>query len=80
MTTPLSEQAAEYAADAAAAARGITPLETMLQRAAMFGALCALEQIIQSVVAKHAKNEARRWPDWRTVDPDKAIEHIREPA
>lgn len=39
MTTPLTERAAEYAADAAAAARGITPLETMLQRAFMAGAL-----------------------------------------
>lgn len=38
------------------------------------------EQIIQSVVAKHAKNEARRWPDWRTADPTKAIEHVREAA
>lgn len=48
MTPPLSDQAAEYAADAAAAARGITPLDVMLKRAFMAGALCALEQIIQN--------------------------------
>lgn len=23
-------------------------------------------------------NEARKWPDWRTMSPDKAIEHVRE--
>ncbi len=40
MTTPLTEQAAEYAADAAAA-RGITPLETLLVRAFMAGACAA---------------------------------------
>jgi hypothetical protein len=34
-------------------------------------------QIIEALVAKQAKNEARRWPDWRTADPDKAIEHDR---
>lgn len=33
MTTPLHESALEYAADVAASARGITPLETMLVRA-----------------------------------------------
>jgi hypothetical protein len=26
---------------------------------------------------KQAKNELRVWPDWRKVDPDKAIEHDR---
>lgn len=41
MTIPLTEQAAEYAADAAAAARGITPLETLLVRAYMAGACAA---------------------------------------
>lgn len=45
MTTPLSEQAAEYAADAAAAARGITPLETLLVRAFMAGALEAARRV-----------------------------------
>lgn len=28
-------------------------------------------------VAKQEKNEARTWPDWRTADPNKAIEHVR---
>ena len=26
---------------------------------------------------KQAKNELRDWPDWRTADPNKAIEHVR---
>ena len=38
------------------------------------------EQIIEAVVAKQEKNEGRRWPDWRTADHGKAIEHVREPA
>lgn len=25
-------------------------------------------------------NYARKWPDWRTADPNKAIEHIKEPV
>ena len=29
------------------------------------------------VIAKQAKNELRDWPDWRTADPNKAIEHVR---
>ena len=35
------------------------------------------EPLIDAIVAKQAKNEARRWPDWRTAAPDKAIEHDR---
>jgi hypothetical protein len=35
------------------------------------------EQIIAGIVAKQSKNEGRIWPDWRTADPDKAIEHDR---
>lgn len=35
-------------------------------------------QIIEALVAKQAKNEARVWPDWRTAPADKAIEHDRE--
>ena len=35
-------------------------------------------QIIEALVAKQAKNEARIWPDWRTVPADKAIEHDRQ--
>ncbi|MFU7556609.1 dATP/dGTP pyrophosphohydrolase domain-containing protein, partial [Pseudomonas paraeruginosa] len=34
-------------------------------------------QIIDALLAKQAKNEARSWPDWRTVPSDKAIEHNR---
>lgn len=30
-------------------------------------------------IAKQAKNEARTWPDWRTLPLDQPIEHIREP-
>lgn len=33
--------------------------------------------IIDAIKAKQAKNEARDWPDWRTRDPDKAIEHVK---
>jgi hypothetical protein len=35
------------------------------------------EQIINSIITKQTKNEGRVWPDWRTADPDKAIEHDR---
>lgn len=35
------------------------------------------EQIVAAIEAKQAKNEGRRWPDWRSADPDKAIEHDR---
>lgn len=35
------------------------------------------EQIVAALVAKQTKNEGRRWPDWRTQDPSKAIEHDR---
>jgi hypothetical protein len=34
-------------------------------------------QIVEAIVAKQTKNEGRQWPDWRTADPDKAIEHDR---
>ena len=34
-------------------------------------------QIIEALVAKQSKNEGRAWPDWRTADPAKAIEHER---
>jgi hypothetical protein len=33
--------------------------------------------IIDAVKAKQAKNEARVWPDWRTMSEDVAIEHDR---
>ena len=35
------------------------------------------QQIIDALVAKQAKNEARQWPDWRTAPADKAIEHVK---
>lgn len=35
------------------------------------------QAIIDAIVAKQTKNEARVWPDWRTADPDRAIEHDR---
>ncbi|WP_227271225.1 dATP/dGTP pyrophosphohydrolase domain-containing protein [Roseobacter weihaiensis] len=35
------------------------------------------EAIAAKWLFKMAKNNARTWPDWRTADPDKAIEHIR---
>lgn len=33
--------------------------------------------IIAALQAKQAKNEARTWPDWRTMPAEKAIEHDR---
>jgi hypothetical protein len=38
------------------------------------------QAIVDAIVAKQTKNEARQWPDWRTADPDKAIEHVRAEA
>lgn len=35
------------------------------------------EEIANAIQAKQAKNEARKWPDWRTAEPGKAIEHIK---
>lgn len=36
------------------------------------------EQIARAIAAKQAKNESRKWPDFRTAEPGKAIEHVRE--
>lgn len=36
------------------------------------------QAILDAVAAKQARNERRVWPDWRTADPDKAIEHTPE--
>lgn len=36
------------------------------------------EAIATAIDAKMTRNEARTWPDWRTADPDKAIEHVRD--
>lgn len=30
------------------------------------------------IEAKQSKNEDRKWPDWRTAEPGKAIEHVRD--
>lgn len=35
------------------------------------------EQIAAAIVAKQTKNEGRTWPDWRTAELGKAIEHVR---
>lgn len=35
------------------------------------------QAIVDAIAAKQARNEKRKWPDWRTADPDKAIEHVR---
>lgn len=35
------------------------------------------QEIIDAIRAKQARNEARVWPDWRTVPADRAIEHVR---
>lgn len=34
-------------------------------------------EISKAGMSKLRKNQARIWPDWRTADPDKAIEHDR---
>jgi hypothetical protein len=36
------------------------------------------EKVVSALVLKQAKNESRKWPDWRTAEPGKAIEHIKE--
>lgn len=35
------------------------------------------QQIADAIESKQTKNEGRKWPDWRTADPTKAIEHDR---
>lgn len=35
------------------------------------------EQIAEAIAAKQRKNESRKWPDWRTAEPGKALEHDR---
>ena len=36
------------------------------------------QEIIDAIKAKQAKNEARTWPDWRTMSEDEAIQHVHE--
>ncbi len=31
----------------------------------------------QMILGKQSRNESRDWPDWRTAEPNKAIEHVR---
>lgn len=35
------------------------------------------QEIINAMKRKQARNEARQWPDWRTMSEDQAIEHVR---
>ena len=35
------------------------------------------EEIAFAIDKKQTKNENRKWPDWKTAEPGKAIEHIR---
>jgi hypothetical protein len=37
----------------------------------------AAAQAADMILAKQSRNEMRKWPDWRTVDAGKAIEHDR---
>lgn len=34
--------------------------------------------VFSALKSKLKKNKARQWPDWRTAEPGKAIEHIKE--
>lgn len=34
------------------------------------------QEVLDAVLAKQERNERLLWPDWRTQDPNKAIEHI----
>lgn len=36
------------------------------------------QEILDTVNHKQGINEKRKWPDWRTSDPTKAIEHVRD--
>lgn len=38
------------------------------------------DEIIRAIQAKQRENEARSWPDWRTMSEDVAIEHVRVSA
>lgn len=35
------------------------------------------EEIASALRDKQGRNEERIWPDWRTAEPDKAIEHVK---
>jgi hypothetical protein len=36
------------------------------------------DEITVALADKTVRNEGRTWPDWRTADPTKAIEHVHE--
>lgn len=36
------------------------------------------QEVVDAIVAKQTVNENRNWPDWRTADPNKAINHIKD--
>ncbi len=38
----------------------------------------ARHAVVAAVIAKQARNEARTWPDWRTLPPDAPIEHVSD--
>jgi hypothetical protein len=35
------------------------------------------DQIVAAIEAKQTKNEGRKWPNWRTADPNAPIEHVK---
>jgi hypothetical protein len=39
---------------------------------------CIPEIICQRIGLVQGRNERRDWPDWRSADPNKAIEHVRK--
>lgn len=39
-----------------------------------------LTMLLPMLFAKQATNALRNWPDWKTADPNKAIEHVRTDA
>lgn len=36
------------------------------------------DYMVRHLLMKQGENEQRHWPDWRTAEPDKVIEHVRE--
>lgn len=38
----------------------------------------AASEAVHMIRTKQTELEGREWPDWRTVAPDKAIEHVRK--
>ena len=35
------------------------------------------QEIIDAIIDKQTRNEARNWPDWRSFSDTEAIEHVR---